>query len=167
MKSSAPNFDYSLKTDDIQYASSNMEVVEHQPMDFTLADNDEDIFGSASSLPSAAPDVATTAAPAAAPAVAPATDSSMEMEVEDEDDYAMLFVSYRDGSIACLNWPDLTPLFVYPQIYLENSVLKPFDSGYQQGRSKYCVDVQVMQVGPVSIKEMQRFVLAVLFEILS
>lgn len=90
----------------------------------------------------------------------------MEMEVEDEDDHAMLFVSYRDGSIACLNWPDLTPLFVYPQIYLENSVLKPFDSGYQQGRSKYCVDVQVMQVGPVSIKEMQRFVLAVLFEFL-
>lgn len=160
MKSSAPNFDYSLKTDDIQYASSNMEVVEHQPMDFTLADNDEDIFGSASSLPSAAPDVATTAA-------APAADSSMEMEVEDEDDHTMLFVSYRDGSIACLNWPDLTPLFVYPQIYLENSVLKPFDSGYQQGRSKYCVDVQVMQVGPVSIKEMQRFVLAVLLGFLS
>lgn len=160
MKSSAPNFDYSLKTDDIQYASSNMEVVEHQPMDFTLADNDEDIFGSASSLPSAAPGVATTAA-------APAADSSMEMEVEDEDDHTMLFVSYRDGSIACLNWPDLTPLFVYPQIYLENSVLKPFDSGYQQGRSKYCVDVQVMQVGPVSIKEMQRFVLAVLLGFLS
>ena len=159
MKSSAPNFDYSLKTDDIQYASSKMEVVEHQPMDFTLADNDEEIFGSASSLPSVA-----SAAPA--PPAAPA-DSSMEMEVEDEDDHAVLFVSYRDGSIACLNWPDLTPLFVYPQIYLENSVLKPFDSGYQQGRSKYCVDVQVMQVGPVSIKEMQRFVLAVLFEILS
>ena len=159
MKSSAPNFDYSLKTDDIQYASSKMEVVEHQPMDFTLADNDEEIFGSASSLPSVA-----SAAPA--PPAAP-TDSSMEMEVEDEDDHAVLFVSYRDGSIACLNWPDLTPLFVYPQIYLENSVLKPFDSGYQQGRSKYCVDVQVMQVGPVSIKEMQRFVLAVLFEILS
>lgn len=159
MKSSAPNFDYSLKTDDIQYASSKMEVVEHQPMDFTLADNDEEIFGSASSLPSVA-----SAAPA--PPAAPA-DSSMEMEVEDENDHAMLFVSYRDGSIACLNWPDLTPLFVYPQIYLENSVLKPFDSGYQQGRSKYCVDVQVMQVGPVSIKEMQRFVLAVLFEILS
>ena len=159
MKSSAPNFDYSLKTDDIQYASSNMEVVEHQPMDFTLADNDEEIFGSASSLQSVA-----SAAPA--PPAAPA-DSSMEMEVEDENDHAMLFVSYRDGSIACLNWPDLTPLFVYPQIYLENSVLKPFDSGYQQGRSKYCVDVQVMQVGPVSIKEMQRFVLAVLFEILS
>ena len=159
MKSSAPNFDYSLKTDDIQYASSKMEVVEHQPMDFTLADNDEEIFGSASSLPSVA-----SAAPAAPAAPA---DSSMEMEVEDENDHAMLFVSYRDGSIACLNWPDLTPLFVYPQIYLENSVLKPFDSGYQQGRSKYCVDVQVMQVGPVSIKEMQRFVLAVLFEILS
>ena len=159
MKSSAPNFDYSLKTDDIQYASSKMEVVEHQPMDFTLADNDEEIFGSASSLPSVA-----SAAPA--PPAAPA-DSSMEMEVEDENDHAMLFVSYRDGSIACLNWPDRTPLFVYPQIYLENSVLKPFDSGYQQGRSKYCVDVQVMQVGPVSIKEMQRFVLAVLFEILS
>lgn len=158
MKSSAPNFDYSLKTDDIQYASSKMEVVEHQPMDFTLADNDEEIFGSASSLPSVA-----SAAPA--PPAAPA-DSSMEMEVEDENDHAMLFVSYRDGSIACLNWPDLTPLFVYPQIYLENSVLKPFDSGYQQGRSKYCVDVQVMQVGPVSIKEMQRFVLAVLFEFL-
>ena len=159
MKSSAPNFDYSLKTDDIQYASSKMEVVEHQPMDFTLADNDAEIFGSASSLPSVA-----SAAPAAPAAPA---DSSMEMEVEDENDHAMLFVSYRDGSIACLNWPDLTPLFVYPQIYLENSVLKPFDSGYQQGRSKYCVDVQVMQVGPVSIKEMQRFVLAVLFEILS
>ena len=158
MKSSAPNFDYSLKTDDIQYASSKMEVVEHPPMDFTLADNDEEIFGSASSLPSVA-----SAAPA--PPAAPA-DSSMEMEVEDENDHAMLFVSYRDGSIACLNWPDLTPLFVYPQIYLENSVLKPFDSGYQQGRSKYCVDVQVMQVGPVSIKEMQRFVLAVLFEFL-
>ena len=104
MKSSAPNFDYSLKTDDIQYASSKMEVVEHQPMDFTLADNDEEIFGSASSLPSVA-----SAAPA--PPAAPA-DSSMEMEVEDEDDHAMLFVSYRDGSIACLNWPDLTPLFV-------------------------------------------------------
>ena len=158
MKSSATNFDYSLKTDDIQYASSKMEVVEHQPMDFTLADNDEEIFGSASSLPSVA-----SAAPA--PPAAPA-DSSMEMEVEDENDHAMLFVRYRDGSIACLNWPDLTPLFVYPQIYLENSVLKPFDSGYQQGRSKYCVDVQVMQVGPVSIKEMQRFVLAVLFEFL-
>lgn len=159
MKSSAPNFDYSLKTDDIQYASPNMEVVEHQPMDFTLADNDEEIFGSASSLPSA------PAPSAAAPSAA--ADSSMEMEVEDEDDHAMLFVSYRDGSIACLNWPDLTPLFVYPQIYLENSVLKPFDSGYQQGRSKYCVDVQVMQVGPASIKEMQRFVLAVLLGILS
>lgn len=154
MKSNAPNFDFSLKTDDIQYASSNMEAVEHQQIDFTLADNDEEIFGSVSSAPFA--NVAATVTPNAA-------DSSMEMEVEDEDDHAMLFVSYRDGSIACLNWPDLTPLFVYPQIYLENSVLKPFDSGYQQGRSKYCVDVQVMQVGPVSIKEMQRFVLAVLF----
>ena len=151
-QSDTPRFDFSLKTDDIPYTSSSMEVVENEPMDFTLADNDETIFGSTSSLPSVAP---------TAPVTSNSPTSSIKMEVEDVDDKTLLFVSYRDGSIACLNWPDLTPMFVYPQIYLENSVLKPFDAGYQQGRSKYCVDVQVMQVGPASIKEMQRLVLVV------
>lgn len=137
-------------------------------MDFTLADNDEAIFGS--NAPNASSVSNASNAPNAPnlPASASGTtdDSSMEMEVEGEDNTTMLFVSYRDGSIACLSWPDLTPLFVYPQIYLENAVLKPLDAGYQQGRSKYCVDVQVMHVGPASIKELQRLVLVVLFRII-
>ena len=46
-------------------------------------------------------------------------------------------------------------------MYMGNSVLKPLESGYQQGRSKYCMDIQMMRVGPVSIKEMQCIVLVV------
>ena len=132
-------------------------------MDFTLADDDDAIFGSSATSAQAMQSAKSAQSVQSVQPVQPVQSEaeSTEMEIEEADDQTVLFVSYRDGSIVCMKWPEFTPLYAYPQMYMGNSVLKPLESGYQQGRSKYCMDIQMMRVGPVSIKEMQCIVLVV------